>query len=308
MTTLAPRPFVEHPLSRIFPDMRPDAFAELKASIADQGQHHPIICVAPDDSPNFEILDGRHRFRACSELGIDVSAEIIDLNPDEYQDFVLACNQHRRMMTDSDRALVAARLAEYGNASIAQAAEQLGASERQISRAKHVIANPDLESAVAAGQVSLSKAADIASSENTETLAQAARDLRQGRAPDLTTAIENARAGAMPIAKIREQKAIALESLAESEGFLPSIPPGRRHDRIRNHLAAVRANDHVIATLLPIVEQLPDLLKNLPQNDDSNLNQRATATVASAQLSITTAIAASQKRNGQARAEISKAR
>ena len=50
---------------QIMPDLTPEAFADLKASIAERGVDIPIIV---DDEGN--IIDGWHRQRACDELGI----------------------------------------------------------------------------------------------------------------------------------------------------------------------------------------------------------------------------------------------
>jgi len=50
---------------KIIPKLKPDEYQELKSSIAKNGLYHPIII----NKDGF-ILDGHHRFKACSELGI----------------------------------------------------------------------------------------------------------------------------------------------------------------------------------------------------------------------------------------------
>ena len=54
-----------HPVPQLFPGMTDKEFAELKASISRDGQLQAIV------TDGNEILDGRHRFRACLELGIE---------------------------------------------------------------------------------------------------------------------------------------------------------------------------------------------------------------------------------------------
>ena len=55
-----------HPeYEKIIPKLKPEEYQELKSSIAKNGLYHPIII----NKDGF-ILDGHHRFKACSELGI----------------------------------------------------------------------------------------------------------------------------------------------------------------------------------------------------------------------------------------------
>src|SRR6266496_2702863 len=55
-----------HPeYEKIVPKLKSEEYQELKSSIAENGLYHPIII----NKDGF-ILDGHHRFKACSELGI----------------------------------------------------------------------------------------------------------------------------------------------------------------------------------------------------------------------------------------------
>lgn len=57
--------YTNHPVANLFPDMSGKEFDELKASISHNGQLQPIVALGA------EILDGRHRLKACAELGIE---------------------------------------------------------------------------------------------------------------------------------------------------------------------------------------------------------------------------------------------
>jgi hypothetical protein len=103
------------------------------------------------------ILDGRNRYRAC--LAADVRP-VYEVHGGEPWRFVISTNLHRRHLTDSQRAMVAGRIAErtrggweHVNATkvpdgtlvrgqepptIAEASTLLNVSERQVKRARIV--------------------------------------------------------------------------------------------------------------------------------------------------------------------------
>ncbi|WP_295392918.1 ParB/RepB/Spo0J family partition protein [uncultured Thiodictyon sp.] len=91
-----------HPLCLLIPEMSADDFAGLKKDIEQHGLRHPILTYED------KILDGRHRARACAELGI-----VANYQPWSGTDplaFVLSENLHRRHLTTAQRAAIAARL------------------------------------------------------------------------------------------------------------------------------------------------------------------------------------------------------
>jgi hypothetical protein len=98
-----------HPLADIFPMMSEEAFQELKADIAANG--------LSEWGTLFEgkILDGRNRYRACCELGIEMdfmecSDEVNETKGFDPLQFVVSKNLHRRHLDESQRAMVGARL------------------------------------------------------------------------------------------------------------------------------------------------------------------------------------------------------
>ena len=56
---------------KMLPTMSEEEFEQLKESIRTEGQHYPIIV-----NENLEVLDGHHRFRACTELEIEPDFEV----------------------------------------------------------------------------------------------------------------------------------------------------------------------------------------------------------------------------------------
>ena len=57
-------------------------------------------------------MDGRNRYRACTELEIDVWAKTWDGNMDPVE-YVMSQNLYRRHLTQAQRSLVAAKALEY---------------------------------------------------------------------------------------------------------------------------------------------------------------------------------------------------
>lgn len=127
-----------HPLADIFPMMSGVEYENLKTSIQNNGLNHAIVMY--DD----QILDGRNRYQACADLGI--AYEWVEYEGDDPLAFVLDENLHRRHLNESQRAMVAARLANMAVGdnqhtqicvtSQSEAAAMLNVSERSVSTAK----------------------------------------------------------------------------------------------------------------------------------------------------------------------------
>src|SRR5262245_8453925 len=88
-----------HPLTKLFPPMTPDNYAELKASILMQGQLVPAVTYQG------QLLDGVHRARACEELGIELKT--VEWNGQgSLVAHIVALNRHRRHLTPDQLAAV----------------------------------------------------------------------------------------------------------------------------------------------------------------------------------------------------------
>lgn len=85
-----------HPAADIWPLMTGDRFEELKVDIAARGLRVPVVLC------DGMVLDGRNRYRACLELGIDPEWRVYDGNPYEES---LTLNAQRRDLLEMVRAL-----------------------------------------------------------------------------------------------------------------------------------------------------------------------------------------------------------
>lgn len=174
--------FESHPLADLLPEMSSDDFSALVASIRENGQRVPIVMYEG------KVLDGRHRVRACADLGIDPVCETYD--GDNPASHVLALNVSRRHLSPTQRAMLATTflpaLREEAKARQAhgmtapgrsapegaqrssptrasdEAAAIVGVASRTVERAARVVEDaPDLAARVNRGEMSI-KAADEA--------------------------------------------------------------------------------------------------------------------------------------------------
>ena len=157
-----------HEVAHLFPEMQEQEFEELKQDIRKHGQQVPIILYEG------KVVDGRHRLRACGELGIVPRFEkMVAANEAEVSQAVVSINLHRRHLSEGQRALIAARMTTStigsnqhtaGAVSQQKAADELGVSVDSVLRGKKVIKHgvPELVQAVAAGKINISSAAKLA--------------------------------------------------------------------------------------------------------------------------------------------------
>lgn len=93
-----------HTAAKAIPEMLPDEYSALKADIESRGLLVPI------ETFNGQLLDGRHRFRACKELGIEPDMVEVSLDGMSPAEYVWSVNGIRRHLTPSQRAAVAVEL------------------------------------------------------------------------------------------------------------------------------------------------------------------------------------------------------
>jgi ParB/RepB/Spo0J family partition protein len=156
-----------HEAANLFPEMGEEEIERLAADIKDNGMKVPIVL---DD--HGKVIDGRNRLRACKLLNRKtVEALSYSAGGDAIIRFVISENLHRRHLTESQRADIAARLAgglhgsDRSKAHIcaltqAEAAKQLGVSERSLQNARFVHQHGigSLRTALAQGAVPVSAA------------------------------------------------------------------------------------------------------------------------------------------------------
>ncbi len=156
-----------HPAAAIFPLLEGAEFEALVTDIGGNGLHEPIW-LARDG----RILDGRNRLRACEAAGVEPRFRTYDGG--DPLAFVLSLNLHRRHLNESQRAMVAARVATLGRGQrqdrvdgsidLSTAGELLNVSGGSIKRARVVQEHggPELAQAVDQGLVTVSDAAAVA--------------------------------------------------------------------------------------------------------------------------------------------------
>jgi N6-adenosine-specific RNA methylase IME4 len=175
-----------HPLADLFPLVEGAEFEELVADIKAVGRVELPIVIHEG-----MILDGRNRYRACMAAGIEPN--FIPFRGDDPLGFVISLNLKRRHLDESQRAMVAAKLATLrqgartdlspiGEMSQQQAADLLNVGKRSVERAAEVRDHgaPELQQAVEQGKVSVSAAVDLATlpqQEQTEIVARGEREI-----------------------------------------------------------------------------------------------------------------------------------
>lgn len=161
-----------HPVADILPLLEGSSFDDLVCDIRTHGLREAIV-LHPDGS----ILDGRNRYRACEAAGVEPRYRTWDGvgSPIAY---VVSLNLHRRHLDESQRALVAARIATLPHGgdrtteqtanlqdapTRAEAGAMVNVSERSVNSARRVLegGSRELIHAVEQGHVAVSVAAQV---------------------------------------------------------------------------------------------------------------------------------------------------
>jgi hypothetical protein len=206
-----------HPLADLFPLIEGVEFAAFVEVIKEHGQSEPAVL------HEGKILDGRNRALACKKLGIELLTREWAGEGGTPLNFVICRNLHRRHMSTSQRAMVAAKLLpllqeqakermqrgkktdpspNLGQGQTGKATEQAAAvlqvGRGSVESAAKVLRDgtPELASAVQSGKVSVSKAKDISelpAAEQVAILNQArkesrAQSIKEDRIADMTAA------------------------------------------------------------------------------------------------------------------------
>ena len=200
--------FKVHPAAELFPMIEGEEFSRLVENIKANGQIEPITLTKTG-----ELLDGRNRARACESLGIKPITKTYDgADPVGH---VISLNLHRRHLSESQRAMVAARLADMprganqhspiGETSQAHAADLLNVGKRSVERAAVVMNEgaPELVAAVEQGKIAVSQASQIAS-----------RPVEEQQA-----IVAKVEAGQKPVAAVRQ---VQRETLSDRVAAMPA--------------------------------------------------------------------------------------
>lgn len=208
-----------HPLADVFPALPQSEYEKLMADIETNGLLQPLVL------HEGRVLDGRHRYLACKELGILPKTEALPAKIDAAS-YVASTNLLRRHLTASQRAIVAAKLEDYqhggsrlrqaeGQHSLAglagagdgvattraKAASQMEVSERSVASARKVLdrCTPEIIAEVETGAINVAdaeKVADLPAEQQNSAL-----DIYQHSGRNLPTLAKAARAAKIETAK-----------------------------------------------------------------------------------------------------------
>ena len=116
-----------HHMVEVFPGLPDDEYEALRESIREHGQAVPAVTWGG------QLIDGRHRARACRELGVVLRTEDAPEHvrtEREALDYMMALNAKRRQMDATDRAFAAAayrrKLKEIGRQRMVEAGAEGG--------------------------------------------------------------------------------------------------------------------------------------------------------------------------------------
>ena len=158
-----------HPAAEIFPLMSEKEFESLCENVRSRGLLEPIWTFKG------RIIDGRNRYNACLRTGIEPRFREWD-GVGSLIEFVISLNLERRMLTDWQRSMVAAKLVSIRQGertdlspdgdklSQADAAGLLRVSKRSVERAGKINSDgiTELVEKVEAGEISVTQGAEIA--------------------------------------------------------------------------------------------------------------------------------------------------
>lgn len=160
-----PPEFEIHKVAGIFPTMPDHAYTGLRDDIRQHGLHEPIWTYQG------KIIDGRHRYRACQELGIQCQAREFGGDEKDLVAFVVSLNMKRRHLNESQRAQVADLVAEqlksanvHPGDTMKTAAGLMNVSRRSVATARAVRKEcvPEVHDAVRDGTIKVSAAKGLA--------------------------------------------------------------------------------------------------------------------------------------------------
>lgn len=181
-----------HQFARLFPALDDDDLTQLADDIRQNGLQNPIWL----DEEGM-ILDGRNRSAACAIAGVEPHYKTFQGNDEDKLRFVCSQNVHRRHLTTSQRAMIAASLVEsfevlaetrmmsggHPQANLPEgqkgqsrdlAGAAMNVSGRSVESAKQVKerAAPEVIDKVMRGDLAVSKAAKIAELPKDQQLAE----------------------------------------------------------------------------------------------------------------------------------------
>lgn len=218
-----------HPLSLVMPPMSAEEYAQLIDSIREHGQLEPVVLFEG------QILDGRHRYQACQQLGIEPI-----LREYSYEDdgpspatFSLVKNTHRRHLTTSQRAMVAAAILPFFEAEAKANQRKSGGAGMKENAAERKAETPIHSHAKAAEQMHVSKGSVQTAAKLAEEAPELAEEVKAGKKTlnAANTEFQEKKKNTVPsIIPAENQRKAAFAEIAERHGeeFASAVVDGRK--------------------------------------------------------------------------------
>lgn len=194
--------FEFHPYAELFPMLPDEQLNDLADDIAANRQTVPGLLFEG------KIIDGRNRYVACQRRGIPFKYELFKGTESEALIKVVSLNIHRRHLDESQRAMIAAEIANLkqnrtpkqpasieAGVSQTSAAEMLNVSRSSVQRAANVLKDgvTELVEKVKSGEISVSEAEKIAELPKTKQV----RLIRKGRGDRMMTLASRVKVGSV---------------------------------------------------------------------------------------------------------------
>jgi ParB family chromosome partitioning protein len=160
-----------HPIADLFPMLNESDLADLAADIKTNGLQIPLVKLGD------VLIDGRNRMEACRIANVEPT--FVEYQGGNIPAYIISANLHRRHLTESQRAMVAAGLANIkhgdvgggherqsgklaGLVSQPEAAKLLNVSDRSVRDAALIRReSPELAAQVASGETTVHAAKEI---------------------------------------------------------------------------------------------------------------------------------------------------
>jgi N6-adenosine-specific RNA methylase IME4 len=167
-----------HEYANLFPLLEGERFDALCADIEKNGLNEPIVVL------KHQILDGRNRWLACQQVKAKLKTKQFKGSDDEALEFVVSKNLQRRDLSESQRAMLAVRIA---NMTVGRQAKENGAG------APFRTSQKEAGKRLGVSRDSVKRAVVVCDS--TKTIPELAERVRQG---DLTVKLVGQVAAAIP--------------------------------------------------------------------------------------------------------------
>jgi protein gp37 len=198
-----------HPAALIMPPMSDDEFKEFKEDISGNGLLEPIVLFQG------KVFDGRNRYNACTELGIDVFAIEWEggMDPIEY---VVSKNIHRRHLSASQRAVAAAKALDFYTKEAKERQRESGGDRGNQYTGGKVADSPKLDEPASTGKATEKAGKVFDVSKNT---VNSAKNVLEKGTPEEIQSVESGKASVSAVEKEIKEREKSKPRPAEKQVF-----------------------------------------------------------------------------------------